>query len=106
MQDRARSLLAARAAQLREQMDALRAPEGELTRAALARCLGESEPIVVGQQTAGTAHAALQGQLEQVRHAQRRLDEGRYGVCEECGQPIPEERLQARPWSTRCVRHG
>lgn len=106
MHDEARRQLAERERQIRAQMDALLAPDAELTRAALARCLGESEAIVVERQTAGTVHAALQEELEQVQRAQQRLTEGRYGVCEVCGIAIPEERLEARPWSTRCVQHG
>jgi DnaK suppressor protein len=31
------------------------------------------------------------------------LDEGRYGICISCGRPIPEARLEARPWATLCV---
>ena len=63
MHDEARRQLAERERQIRAQMEALLAPDAELTRAALARCLGESEAIVVEQQTAGTAHAALQVQV-------------------------------------------
>ncbi|GAA5178762.1 TraR/DksA C4-type zinc finger protein [Rugosimonospora acidiphila] len=36
--------------------------------------------------------------------AVRRLDAGTYGVCERCSQPIPAERLAARPTALRCVR--
>jgi DnaK suppressor protein len=32
-----------------------------------------------------------------------RLAAGTYGVCERCGQPIPAERLAARPSARRCV---
>ncbi len=32
------------------------------------------------------------------------LDEGRYGVCEACGQEIGEGRLEARPAARTCVR--
>lgn len=106
MDDQARTRLAERESQIRAQMDALLAPDADLSRAALARCLGESEPIIVERQTAGTAHAALQEELAQVRRAQERMAEGQYGVCEECGEPIPAGRLEARPWSTRCVHHG
>ncbi|HEX2705531.1 MAG TPA: TraR/DksA C4-type zinc finger protein [Candidatus Lustribacter sp.] len=41
--------------------------------------------------------------LEQNRHALARLDEGRYGVCESCGEPIGKFRLQAAPRATLCV---
>ncbi|MHB1433462.1 MAG: TraR/DksA family transcriptional regulator [Streptosporangiaceae bacterium] len=33
-----------------------------------------------------------------------RLDDGSYGRCERCGQPIGAERLAARPTAIRCVR--
>ncbi|HZO21670.1 MAG TPA: TraR/DksA C4-type zinc finger protein [Steroidobacteraceae bacterium] len=28
---------------------------------------------------------------------------GTYGICEECGNPIGEERLRARPEATLCI---
>ena len=53
------------------------------------------------------AAALLEAAREQVAAAEaalRRLDEGRYGVCERCGQPIGAERLAARPTASTCVR--
>jgi len=35
--------------------------------------------------------------------ALERLDEGEYGVCVACGEPIQKRRLQAVPWATHCV---
>jgi DnaK suppressor protein len=40
---------------------------------------------------------------EQVERALYRLSEGKYGECEDCGEPIPTERLRFRPEATRCV---
>ncbi len=40
---------------------------------------------------------------EQVERALERLREGAYGICEGCGRPIPEARLQFQPAATRCV---
>jgi DnaK suppressor protein len=45
----------------------------------------------------------LKGQLESVDDALRRVEEGTYGSCERCGQPIPAARLEARPASVLCV---
>ncbi len=42
-------------------------------------------------------------EVEQVEEAVRRREEGTYGICAECGQPIGEERLQARPQATLCI---
>jgi DnaK suppressor protein len=41
--------------------------------------------------------------LEQVDAALRRLDEGSYGRCIRCGQPIAPERLEALPWAAHCI---
>jgi RNA polymerase-binding protein DksA len=43
--------------------------------------------------------------LEQIDAALARIEAGTYGVCEVCGEPIPEERLEARPWATLCIEH-
>lgn len=48
---------------------------------------------------------SLEGELADLETALRRLDEGSYGRCEECGQPIPDERLEARPTARFCVEH-
>lgn len=45
----------------------------------------------------------LEGELEDVKRALRRLDEGTYGTCEACGRPIPAERLEASPGARYCL---
>ena len=42
-------------------------------------------------------------QREQVVAALARIDAGTYGTCVDCGQPIAEERLEARPEVARCM---
>lgn len=42
-------------------------------------------------------------QRAQVRAALQRVEDGSYGRCVDCGQPIPDERLDARPEAARCV---
>ncbi|KRE61725.1 TraR/DksA C4-type zinc finger protein [Nostocoides sp. Soil756] len=41
--------------------------------------------------------------LEQTEHALARLDDGTYGTCESCGNPIGKLRLQAAPRATLCM---
>ncbi|MET7455794.1 TraR/DksA C4-type zinc finger protein [Streptomyces sp. NPDC005574] len=43
-------------------------------------------------------------QLAELDRALDRLTRGDYGRCEECGEAIPEARLEARPGATKCVR--
>lgn len=38
-----------------------------------------------------------------VEQALRRMVEGRFGACLDCGEPIPPARLSATPWAARCV---
>jgi DnaK suppressor protein len=42
--------------------------------------------------------------LAQTERALARIDEGTYGTCESCGDPIGKARLQAFPRATLCVR--
>jgi RNA polymerase-binding protein DksA len=41
--------------------------------------------------------------LQQNLHALERLDNGTYGICESCGNPIGKLRLQAFPRATLCL---
>lgn len=43
-------------------------------------------------------------EISQINRALRRLEEGSYGDCAVCGQPIDERRLEALPHSDRCIR--
>lgn len=41
--------------------------------------------------------------LKQIEEALRRIEEGTYGYCEACGEPIEEARLLAQPFATKCI---
>ena len=45
----------------------------------------------------------LSDRRAQAEHAMQRLDEGTYGNCEGCSNPIPVERLEVFPSATTCV---
>jgi len=47
-------------------------------------------------------HSA-RGQRDEVLAALTRIDDNSYGKCVDCGQEIPEGRLDARPDAARCV---
>ena len=44
------------------------------------------------------------GELRAIDDALLRINDGRYGVCEECGGPISAARLNAEPTAIRCIR--
>jgi DnaK suppressor protein len=43
-------------------------------------------------------------QLRNVRAALRRIEEGSFGICQECDQDIHSKRLAAVPWASYCIR--
>jgi RNA polymerase-binding transcription factor len=44
-----------------------------------------------------------EGVLREIDAALQRIDDGTYGICEVCGKPIGEERLEAMPWTRLCI---
>jgi DnaK suppressor protein len=43
-------------------------------------------------------------EVEQIRQALRRMDDGKYGKCIRCGEAIARERLEALPYATSCIK--
>ena len=43
-------------------------------------------------------------EIIEINNALRRIEEGSYGICENCGETIPIERLRAMPQAKLCVR--
>jgi DnaK suppressor protein len=46
----------------------------------------------------------VEQRIEQLKEALERLDEGDYGICESCEQPIDPERLEVLPRTTLCIK--
>lgn len=70
---------------------------------------GAPDPAVAppGPAVADDARRLQQIGLEMagVEAALRRLDEGTYHLCEECGRPLEATALEADPLTTRCRDH-
>jgi RNA polymerase-binding transcription factor DksA len=45
----------------------------------------------------------LEEEERRVNDARKALEEGRYGICVDCGKEIPAARLEAIPETIRCV---
>lgn len=73
--------------------------------------LMEQEPedeagIAVRNSSAGMAIANIERELRtlgEIDLSLRRMETGEYGVCGVCGEEIPLARLNAIPWTRRCV---
>jgi DnaK suppressor protein len=48
----------------------------------------------------------LRAELDEVEIALAKLDDGTYGACETCGQPIAPARLEAMPQARFCIDHA
>src|SRR5437868_10623609 len=97
-EERARQL--ALAARLRQE-EADPVESGELSKI-------DQHPAELGSETFErelelTTRTIVEGELTDIDDALRRLDQGTYGICEECGRPIDEARLEAVPWARYCV---
>ena len=42
--------------------------------------------------------------LEKIDQALKRIEDGSFGICESCEEPISVKRLEARPETTLCIR--
>ena len=63
----------------------------------------EGSTVTVERNNEMALLAAAEASLIELLDARVRLDEGTYGVCETCGNPIPAERLDIRPEARFCV---
>lgn len=48
----------------------------------------------------------LEKRHKEVMVAIEKMDGSTYGVCEECGEPIPFDRLEANPAARMCIAHA
>jgi DnaK suppressor protein len=105
----ARELLLAEREGARRRVAALEREFTELAEAASAAGTDdehdpEGTTLAFERQHAAALLAAAREQAAAIEAALRKLDAGRYGVCERCGQPIGRERLAARPAAVTCIR--
>ncbi len=47
--------------------------------------------------------ARYRSQLRVIEEALQKIDEGTYGICDDCGMEIPVGRLNVMPFAVRCV---
>lgn len=50
-----------------------------------------------------TIKGIVEDEVQHIQQAMRRQAEGRYGICENCDQPIDPERLAVRPHAIHCI---
>jgi DnaK suppressor protein len=99
-----RTALLARLENLDEELAELTAvPRDPATAVSFGKRIGDGTTEAIDRMTkVGTAEQLAVMRTDVVR-ALEKIEEGTYGLCDRCGASIPDERLEARPWSVRCV---
>jgi len=65
--------------------------------------IGDGTTEAVGRLTEIGVGRSLESTLARTERALAKLDEGGYGVCDACGEPIEPARLEAMPDSVLCL---
>lgn len=103
MTDDMHAVLAAKRAELEAEIAVLTAPSGDLGGIGFGKRVGEGTALAVERLSQVAAHDRLRALHADVLRAQEKADDGTYGVCDGCGEPIAADRLEALPWATRCI---
>ena len=65
--------------------------------------LGDVATITFDREMASTLEDNSTHVLQEIDGALARIEDGTYGICQSCGKPIGNERLEALPWAMLCI---
>lgn len=66
--------------------------------------LGEGDPAITRWEMNLALLKQCQERADKLGRALKRADQGQYGVCRYCGEPIHPDRLKVLPGTTMCIR--
>jgi DnaK suppressor protein len=98
---RARELLAENRERIEAELTALEGREGEEELSHLDQHPADDAQFLHDEEVEEGIAERLREELEAIERAERRLEEGSYGISIESGEPIPDGRLEAIPWAER-----
>lgn len=102
-----RHFLIERRQEMQKQIDALLAQHRDIHSHFRDNSVLDIEDMSLRDSTGAQQIALLEArtrQRNQLDEALRRLDEGTYGICEDCETPIAPARLRAMPFARRCIK--
>lgn len=92
-----------RRAELGVELDRLTEPPPEGSSVAFGKRIGDGTAEAVERLSTTATARSIFGSIGDIDVALAAIEAGTYGECEVCKSPIPVERLEARPATTRCV---
>jgi DnaK suppressor protein len=63
---------------------------------------GDAATETVDRAQSMAVGASLREQLDEVNAALAKIEDGTYGICDNCGKQITKKRLRVLPWATLC----
>lgn len=97
------ALLRGRMAEIDERLAALaKAPERG-SAVSFGKRVGDGTTEAIGRLTEVGVGESLESTRDRIQAALDRIEEGCYGICVACKQPIDPRRLRAAPESTHCI---
>jgi RNA polymerase-binding protein DksA len=76
---------------------------GDLVSSSVDNHLGDMATATFDRELDYTLEGNAEQVLSAIDAALARMEAGTYGLCQSCGNPISPERLEAIPWTTRCI---
>jgi DnaK suppressor protein len=76
---------------------------GDLVSSSVDNHLGDMATATFDRELDYTLEGNAEQVLAAINSALARMEDGTYGRCQNCGGPISSERLEAIPWTTRCI---
>jgi DnaK suppressor protein len=61
---------------------------------------------VINQQVTFNMRQRELVKLRSIEEALERVEDGSFGHCEDCDDPIASKRLENQPWATMCITHA
>jgi RNA polymerase-binding transcription factor DksA len=95
--------LRTRRTELVAELERLTKPPEEGAAVAFGKRVGDGTTEAVERLATTATARSLAGSIADIDRALERIETGTYGVCEVCGEPIPEDRMTALPATSRCV---
>jgi DnaK suppressor protein len=96
-------VLRERQSELQGRIDALAKPPERGAAVGFGKRIGDGTTEAVSRLTDVGVGGSLVVAAERIARALTKLEEGSYGVCDSCGQPIAAARLRAAPESVLCI---
>jgi DnaK suppressor protein len=102
--DRARELLRRERDRVEQELASLRADRGDGELSNMDQHTADAGTELFENERDRSMVDRLEGELEAIERAERRVEEGTYGISVDSGEPIPDARLEAVPWAERTAQ--